>query len=65
MKLDHFLAGGTICFVVDPTTLAPESPSKTNPAQAKKKKGGDLTGTISRKQKRGRKRKRMTWYQPH
>ena len=54
MKLYHFRADGTACFIVDPTTPGPKSPPKTHPSQAraKKKKGVELTETISKKQKR-------------
>ena len=36
MKLDHFRADGTACFMVDPTTRGPKIPSKTHPVGAKK-----------------------------
>ena len=52
MKHNHSRADGTACFLVDPTIPGPKIPSETHPAQAKKKKRGELTGTISKKQKR-------------
>ena len=65
MKLDHFRIDGTACPVVYPTTLDPKCPSKTNPARAKKKKGWELTVTISKSRKGEVIRKRMTRYQRH